>query len=90
MSGAVGAGTQAVGLWCRLSVAHAYALWRDIAGASGLVSTLSAVVLYCCWQVYAEVVATAAAACERALEAVQQEMLGAAAAAAGADLGRGK
>jgi hypothetical protein len=38
----------------------------------------------CGAQVYVDAVATAAAACERALEALQQEMLGTAAAAAAA------
>lgn len=39
-------------------------------------------------QVYVEAVATAATASERALAALQQEMLGVAAAVVGADVGR--
>jgi hypothetical protein len=41
-------------------------------------------------EVYSSAVATAAAACERALAALQQEMLGVAGAAVGAELGRAK
>jgi hypothetical protein len=41
-------------------------------------------------QVYAEAVATAAAASERSLAALQQEMLGVAAAVVGADLARAR